>query len=438
MASNIDINVPKIYAPYYNDSKPYQIWKGSRFSAKSWTKALFSLLHCRSEKYYRMIYARDSQKNVRASQYQLFQDIAAKFGFYSEFDFHSTTMKVTHKKTGNFLIGGSFEQPDTLRSIADPTDFWAEEPITRTFSINRDDFLDIVGSLRNSYGIPTKFHFTFNPIGMDNFIYADFFDPEKRIYPDEQVTALTANWYDNPFCPQSAKDFLEQLRRTNPARYEVDGMGLWGVPQNESPFFYAFDDEKHVIADDIYYDSKLPIYLAFDFNIDPMTCVVAQLVPGVFCNVLKAYKVNNCTISQLCTRIKSDFPSAVYRVTADPAGAARSAGYDSVNTTMHAIIRRELGIGINQMDKPLLNFSRQDAWTELRIAMNTVLQNHPNFKISSKYAADLINDLRKATTIKDSDKMHKTSGNTEYGMHLTDCFMYLIATYFNNYLKRKL
>jgi phage terminase large subunit len=437
MVSNIEIDVPKIYLPHYNDERPYQIWKGSRYSAKSWTKALFFLLHCRSDKYFRLVYARDTQKNVRKSQYQLFIDISKKFGLFKEFDFRGTDMQITNKRNGNFMIGGSFEQPDTLRSTADVTDFWAEEPITRTFSIDRESFFDIVGSLRNSYGVPPKFHFTFNPIGMDNFIYKDFFSDEK-LYDESEVNILTANYPDNPYCPQSAKDFLEKLRVTHPSRYEVDGLGLWGVPENANPFFYAFDENKHVSNIELQYNKAYPVYLAFDFNIDPMTCVVAQLLPGTFCNIIKAYKIHNCTLKDLIMRIKSDFPQAVFRVTADPAGGARSAGYESVNTTMHSIIRRELGIGINQMDKPLLNYNRHDAWTELRIFANTILQNHPNFFICKKNCLDLIHDLKRATTEDGKDKLFKTSGNTEHGNHLTDGFMYLLTTYFNNYMKRKL
>jgi hypothetical protein len=43
-----------------------------------------------------------------------------------------------------------------------------------------------------------------------------------------------------------------------------------------------------------------------------------------------------------------------------------------------------------------------------------------------------------AQTMDGSDKLYKTSGNTEFGMHLVDCFVYLLATYFNNFAKRKL
>lgn len=212
--------------------------------------------------------------------------------------------------------------------------------------------------------------------------------------------------------------------------------GDWNCFENKNPFFFAFKPE-HIIDQDIKWNPKLPVCLGFDFNIDPMTCVVSQFVEGQFIAFVKSYKIHDCTIKELCARIKADFPNALFMVTADPAGGARSAGYDSVQTTMHSIIRRELGIGLNQLLTPQLNWSRQDAWTELRIFCNTVLQNHPKVMFSKVGCADLISDIQLATTEEGKDKLYKTSGNTEYGMHLVDGFMYTLATWFNRWAKRK-
>lgn len=217
--------IPPIYETVWQSQRPYQIWYGGRGGAKSWTKAIYFLLKAQSQDYFRLIFARDTQRSVRKSQYQLFKDIARKFDcFRDQFDFHDSDMRITHKGTGNFMTGGSFEQPDTIRSIADPTDFWAEEPITREAQISRQSFLDIVGSLRNSYGVQTKFHFTFNPISKETWIYEDFF--EKDLYDCEK---LFVNYFDNPYCPQPIIDFLESLKRIDPARYKVDALGEWGV-----------------------------------------------------------------------------------------------------------------------------------------------------------------------------------------------------------------
>lgn len=225
--TNNVIQIPDAFTANWNSTLPYSIWYGGRGSAKSWTKAIHFLCRASQAEYFRCVFARDTQKNVRGSQYQLFKDIISRFGcFANQFSLHETTMKITHKASGNFLIGGSFEQPDSLRSVADPTDFWAEEPITREYAIQRQDFLDIVGSLRNPHGIAPRFHFTFNPISKSTWIYQDFF--QDNLY-DGLVETLFVNYWDNPFCPQSTIDFLESLKRLDPKRYEVDALGNWGI-----------------------------------------------------------------------------------------------------------------------------------------------------------------------------------------------------------------
>jgi phage terminase large subunit len=221
----VRVPLPPKYGTVWESAKPYQIWYGGRGSAKSWTKAIYFLWKSIEKQYNRTIFARDTQKNVRLSQYQLFKDIAGRFPcFQNKFDFADTTMKITCRENGNFLVGGSFEQPDTLRSVADPTDFWAEEPITRESQINRQDFFDITGSLRNSHGIQTQFHFTFNPISKETWIYKDFF--EADIFDCEK---LFVNYPDNPFCPKDLIKFLESLKELDPKRYLVDALGEWGI-----------------------------------------------------------------------------------------------------------------------------------------------------------------------------------------------------------------
>lgn len=250
-AKNIPVlRLPAKYATVWNSQKPYQIWYGGRGSSKSWTKAIQLLLKAQSQPYYRGVFARDTQKNVRNSQYQLFKDICNRFDcFRGQFRFLDSSMKIICKQNGNMMMGGSFEQPDSLRSVADPTDFWAEEPITRESQINRQDFFDIVGSLRNAAGVQTQFHFTFNPISKQTWIYEDFF--EKDLFDCEK---LFINYWENPYCPQTTIDFLESLKELDPKRYEVDALGNWGVahegliykdfePVNEMPEvqFYGLD-----------------------------------------------------------------------------------------------------------------------------------------------------------------------------------------------------
>ena len=62
-------------------------------------------------------------------------------------------------------------------------------------------------------------------------------------------------------------------------------------------------------------------------------------------------------------------------------------------------------------------------------------QNHPHILFDKLGTEDLRSDIRIATTEEGKDKMYKTSGNTEFGMHLSDCFVYLLMTYCNDFIK---
>lgn len=211
--------------------------------------------------------------------------------------------------------------------------------------------------------------------------------------------------------------------------------GDWNSFENKNPWLYAYDADKHLQSREL--DRGDIVYLSFDFNINPATCVVAQLKPGIYCQILKAYKEPNCTIKELCAKILTDFAGCTFKVTGDPAGNARNQGYNSINETMYTQIRKYLGIGIAQVDKPMLNFAKGDeSWRELRVFCNIVMQNHPHFYINEKEAAELVKDINIATTEKGKDKLFKTSGDTAFGMHLFDCFVYLLTTYFNDYVKK--
>ena len=201
------IFIPDIFVNSMNTRKNYKIWRGSRFSAKSWTKALELLINCGGDSYFRAIYARVTQKAARDSQFQLFQDLLSRYKILgNEFIIEKTSMKIIHKKTGNYLQGGSFENPEGLLSVPDLTDFWCEEPISRDGSIDRRKFEDIYGTQRNSYGIKTQAHLTFNPISKNNFIYEDFYS-ENKVYEDFQFEDIVANYYDNTFCPEERKEY---------------------------------------------------------------------------------------------------------------------------------------------------------------------------------------------------------------------------------------
>ena len=438
--NSIDITpyvIPKVAKAVLSDSKITFIY-GWRDGGKSSTAFRVLIWKCLLDKHFRWAHCRSKYNEIAGSTFQTIKDAIEDMGLKDYFTITKDKFQIINKRNpNNFFFGASADQPDKIRSTANLSGYIVDE----AHDLTESDFASLTGTLRESKATQatTKAIFIFNndKVSQESFIAKTFFNPDGAMY--DKVERVMVSHLDNTFIDQEkTREKLLMVVFNDEAKYNSLTEGLFIRDENKNPFFFAFDRSRHVAKVPIKWNPAQPVYLAFDFNIDPMTCVVSQLVPGSFIAIVKSYKLNNCTIKDLCTRIKADFPGALFRVTADPAGGARSAGYESVSTTMHSIIRRELGIGLNQMDRPLLNFSKHDAWQELRIFCNTILQNHPNFVICHVNAKDLIADLELATTEEGKDKLYKTSGNTEFGMYLVVGFMYLLTTYLNTYVKRKL
>lgn len=210
--------------------------------------------------------------------------------------------------------------------------------------------------------------------------------------------------------------------------------GNWDSFDNKNPWFYAYKAKAYLGS--IQFMPSFELVLSFDFNISPATCTVWQCAPGKFIHCLRSYKMRNTTLRQLCQQIKNDYPNSVYRVTGDPAGHARNAGYQSANETMYSIIQSELNLSFMQIDKPNINYAGENYWREIRMLINLILQNHPNIIFDTQNTNDVRQDLELATTEPGKDKLFKTSGDTEYGMHLVDTVMYFFLTYFTDWVKR--
>ena len=255
-----NIAIPQHYVnDIFDYQSEYQIWYGGRGSAKTWVKAIQFLIKCKDAKYFRGFFTRQSKVEARESSYQLFDDLINKiFPFLAdEFICQKSTMRIIHRQTGNFIKGGSFENPP--RSLAEYTDFWVDEPITHNKSIKRADLIDISGTLRNSYGVALQKHLTFNPISIKSFIYKDFF--ENNIYKSSK---LLCNYQHNPFLSPDKIAEYESYKFTDPRRYRVDTLGEWGTPAVDEPFLVAFDYNKHVSR--THYRPMHPVDIGIDFG----------------------------------------------------------------------------------------------------------------------------------------------------------------------------
>ena len=395
-----------------NPSKVNLIY-GSKFSAKTETWARYKLKQLTEEEHTRTIFARRTQTQAKNNTFQLLQDIVnnPQLDWRKQFEINLTKMKITCKKTGNFMVGGSFQEPDNIMGAANVTDLWVDEPITWKGSIKQEDFETIQGSFRNDRGIKSVFTFTTNPIGKNNFIYKGIVNEDTRQYEDVRITLM--NYPDNPFIPIDNLEYLNDLKKRNFERWLVEGQGEWGEPQNKLPFFGQFMDMNVAPAN---HDPDSKLILSFDFNVRNNQVIIGQKTDeGI--RIIANYKAPGY-IGNLCDLLLNKqwlFENKRGMiVTGDASGKS---GHSSAKVSSYETIRTKLRLSKASMKVPKGNLGH----LESRAVCNDMLFRIPTY--IDPRCIDLIEDLRKAKPTKDG-KLLKDDKN--YFMDAADAFRYFV------------
>ena len=151
-----------VFVPHYKRPERIQILYGGSNSGKSDWKATELLIKVLTEPYCRVLFVRKDHVTVRHSQFQLFKDQIARYNLQEYFTVLETPM-IIRCHNGNVMLSGGLDDVDKLKSIADITDIWLEEPLDKRGSITADDFLELDRRVRTAKA-SNHIHFTFNPI----------------------------------------------------------------------------------------------------------------------------------------------------------------------------------------------------------------------------------------------------------------------------------
>jgi hypothetical protein len=227
--------------------------------------------------------------------------------------------------------------------------------------------------------------------------------------------------YSNPHID---RDELESIRSTMDELSFRCEILAEDVDVTNNPFAYAFSESKHVHP--CTYNPSQEIYLSFDFNVDPITCIASQ-DDGMKMNVFKEWAIMNGDIYQLTDQIKATYPSAIFLVTGDATGAARSAVTQG-NLNYYTVVQSRLGLANAQMRQPRINPSIRDS----RVLVNSILQNYPvNIDPS---LVNLIRDL-KYVQVDDEQSIIKDRQDDTRKADLLDCLRYLMNSFKGDYIK---
>lgn len=428
---------PSAYSSKFHDIihswDDYIIAYGGRGSGKTDSFYIKWLLSLFEPYYFRLAYINKEGSNIRDQQYAGFKRVAKRIGLDSMLKFYDGDYRIINPKNGNMLVPKGMDDPEKTKGLDAITAIWWDEINKGTI----EDFRALNELLRDAQGEYLQFAMSFNPVSESHWLRTTFFHPEDRhaLHPDYQGIALLnrSTYKDNEFIDQQA--YLKRLltgASGNKNTIRVNIEGDWGLEENNNPWLFAFDPDKHTKP--LTFIQSFPVYLSFDFNRDPVTCIAAQMSPNrgkpdSFLHIIHEFAEKQ-TLKELCERIKAKFPASILYITGDRTGKNGNVGYEDKHANMYTMIQRYLNVSPRVMKIDGKNMKHGDS----RNLCNTVLYNHPNVFICSNNCPRLIQDCQVATvddTKADAGVLKKD--RDLYKMDLFDGFRYLMQSYFADY-----
>lgn len=198
------------------------------------------------------------------------------------------------------------------------------------------------------------------------------------------------------------------------------------VDANDRPFMYAFDEKKHVI-DSYMPNPHLPILLSWDFNREPMTCLVCQQTGIKDLVIFDEIDLADGSTPEVCEIILSNYQPWIFniQVTGDATGRNRSA-LTRGNLNHYRIMKDMLSLKDDDIKVPSVNLAHSDS----RVLCNSVLKN-ANFTITSN-CKKTIKDATMAM-VDDEGELIK---NSTFPLHKFDALRYSIACCFEDFIKK--
>ena len=231
--SDVVISVKKVvgggYNDYWNFKGRYRVCKGSRASKKSKTTALNFIYRIMKYPQANLLVVRKVFGTLKDSCYTELKWAIHRYGVDSLFDCKLSPLEITYKPTGQKIYFRGLDDPLKITSITVDVGClcwcWIEEAYEIS---DENDFNMIDESIRGvtPEGLFKQITITFNPWNEGHWLKKRFFDSE-----DENVLAKTTNYMCNEWLDEADIRVFEDMKKNNPKRYDVAGLGNWGVSE---------------------------------------------------------------------------------------------------------------------------------------------------------------------------------------------------------------
>lgn len=224
---NLPELVGKGYRDFWNFKGRYRVCKGSRASKKSKTTALFFIYSMMKYPGANLLVIRKVYRTLKDS---CFTDLKWAINTLQVNDYWSvkeSPLEMVYIPTGQKILFRGLDDPLKVTSITVETGNLCWAWIEEAYEINKEqDFNMLDESIRGTVEEPLykQITLTFNPWNERHWLKKRFFDVE-----DENIMAKTTNYMCNEWLDDSDKKLFEDMKKNNPRRYQVAGLGNWGI-----------------------------------------------------------------------------------------------------------------------------------------------------------------------------------------------------------------
>lgn len=259
------------YGTYWNYKGRYRVCKGSRASKKSTTTAMNLIYRIMEYPESNALVVRKTYRTLLDSCFAQLKWAVNRLGVKEYFDFKLSPLEIIYKPTGQKILFRGLDDPLKVTSVTVDVGslcfLWIEEAYE---IMSESDFDMLDESIR---GEVPKGHFkqitlTFNPWNERHWIKRRFFDKA-----DKDVLAITTNYTCNEWLDRSDLNVFERMKENNPRRYQVAGLGNWGIVDG---LIYENFEERQFTLEDVK-DYKTVAGLDFGYTNDPTAFFIGFL-----------------------------------------------------------------------------------------------------------------------------------------------------------------
>lgn len=230
----LQISLPQVvgkgYGTFWRYRGRYRVCKGSRASKKSKTTALWFIVNMMKYPQANALVIRKTFRTIKNSCYTELKWAVHRLGVDAWWDFKLNPLEATYKPTGQKIYFRGLDDPLKVTSITVDVGVLCWAWLEEAYEVMKEDDFNILdesirGGVPDGSGLFKQWTITFNPWNEHHWLKKRFFDAA----PDSDILVMTTNYLCNEWLDAADRKVFDDMKRRNPRRYAVAGLGEWGI-----------------------------------------------------------------------------------------------------------------------------------------------------------------------------------------------------------------